>query len=81
MSTRGVQKLVGAMAISDQFRVKVLFSREPSLFHGFDLTSEEVLVLMALQGENLAGFAREVESYIDSRKPVEPDKPAGAEKG
>ncbi len=81
MSTQGMQKLVGAMITSDKFRDKVLFSREEGLFDGFDLTAEEKALLMVLPGENLKGFARGVESYIDSRKPVAPGKPTGVEKG
>lgn len=81
MSTPGMQKLVGAMVTSDRFRTAVLFNRNPGLFDGFDLTLEELSVLMALPGENLEGFAQGVESYIDSRKRVVPGKPAGAEKG
>lgn len=79
MSTPGMQKLVGKMITNPKFCDMVLFLRTEELLDGFDLTSEEKALLMALPGENLEGFAQGVESYIDSRNPVASGKPAGAE--
>lgn len=81
MSTQGMQKLVGRMVTSDHFRNKVLFSRDEGLFSSFDLTPTEVSIIMGIEAEDLAGFARGVESYIDSRNRISPGKLAGVEKG
>lgn len=80
MTTQGMQGVVGKMVVSDLFRGKVLFAREFVLFNSFDVTPDEVEVLMSIQAETLPDFALGVTRYIDLMEQIGLVKPVGAEK-
>ncbi len=67
MSKIALQKIVGKIVISDNFRAGILNGRRAELISGFDLEPEEYAQVMAIQAQSLEEFAAEIQQITQSR--------------
>ncbi len=61
MSRIALQKIVGKIVISDNFRAGILNGRRAELIGGFDLEPEEYAQVMAIQAQSQEEFAAEIQ--------------------
>ena len=67
MSKIALQKIVGKIVISDNFRAGILNGRRAELISGFDLEPEEYAQVMAIQAQSQEEFAAEIQQITQPR--------------
>ncbi len=68
MSQHTLQKLVGAAVVDQRFCRDFLDGGRRRLLEQFELTPEEQAVLLAIQADSLAGFAAELQRWLEARR-------------
>lgn len=64
MSSHGVHEVIGAAIIDREFCRMLLDGDREMLLAAFDLSPEERRMLLAIQADNLPGFAQQVYDWV-----------------
>jgi len=69
MAHETLQAIVGSAIVDPGFR-RGLLNKEPGILNEFELTTEELALVLGIRADTFQGFAQELDRWINRSSPV-----------